>query len=223
MVSAAHLEFLRSIDSPTIANAIERFAIRDRTDGYLGGSIRCLFPDLGVLVGHALTVTMDSRPGPVADRDGYWRMWEALEAAPRPSVLVVADGSGRPTRCAYVGEVMATMALRLGAVGLVTDAGVRDLAEVEALGFHLFAAHVVVSHGNFRVADVGSDVTLDGQLVRTGDLLHGDRNGIVLVPETILDELPSVVDTIRTTEAATIADARSPEFSVREARRRAGY
>jgi hypothetical protein len=57
------LEYLRSVDSPTIANAIEQLKLRDRCDGFVGGSIRCQFPELGVMLGSALTVTMDSRRG----------------------------------------------------------------------------------------------------------------------------------------------------------------
>jgi hypothetical protein len=62
------LSFLQSVDSPTIANAIENLKVRDRCEGYIGGSVRCMFPELGVMVGHALTVTMDSRPGPATGK-----------------------------------------------------------------------------------------------------------------------------------------------------------
>jgi len=222
-LSRTHLEFLRSVDSPTIANAIERFDVRDRTEGYIGGTVRCQFPALGTMVGQAVTVTMSSQRGPAASRDGYWRMWEALAAAPSPSVLVVQDVSGTPTRCAYIGEVMATLADRLGCVGFVTDGGVRDLGEVEALGLHVFSTQVVVSHGNFEILDVDSDVTLDGQVVRSGDILHGDRNGIVIVPQDVLEELRSVADDIRANEAEFMEYIRSSEFTVAEAKRRAGY
>jgi regulator of RNase E activity RraA len=222
-LSADELRFLSSVDSPTIANAIERLDVRDRTEGYVGGSVRCLLPGLGTMVGQAVTVTMTSRPGPVASREGYWRMWNALAAAPSPSVLVAQDASGAPTRCAYFGEVMATLAGRLGCVGLVTDGGVRDLGEVEALCFHLFATQVVVSHGNFEILDVGGDVTLDGQVVRTGDILHGDRNGIVIVPASVLGELGTAVEAIRSSEAELMEYIRSPGVTVAAARRRAGY
>jgi 4-hydroxy-4-methyl-2-oxoglutarate aldolase len=222
-LSRTHLEFLRSVDSPTIANAIERFDVRDRTEGYIGGTVRCMFPALGTMVGQAVTVTMSSRRGPAASRDGYWRMWDALAAAPSPSVLVVQDVSGAPTRCAYIGEVMATLANRLDCVGFVTDGGVRDLGETEALGFHVFSTQVVVSHGNFEILDVGSDVTLDGQVVRSGDILHGDRNGIVIVPQEVLEELQSVAEDIHAGEAEFMEYIRSSEFTVAEAKRRAGY
>ena len=222
-LSPEQLDFLRGVDSPTIANAIERFKVRDRYEGYVGGAVRCLFPELPPMVGYALTVTMTSEPGPVAGREEYWRMWEALERMPRPSVLVAQDVSGAPTRCAYCGEVMATLAKRLGAVGIVTDGGVRDLDEVRALGMHYFAAHAVVSHGNYRVVDVGVPITLDGQTVRTGDVLHGDANGIVIVPPEVVAELPAAVEEVRARERRLMDYVNGPEFSLVGAREMSGY
>jgi 4-hydroxy-4-methyl-2-oxoglutarate aldolase len=217
------VSFLRSVDSPTIANAIERLQLRDRCDGYIGGAVRCLFPELGVMVGYALTVTMDSQPGPVADREGHWRMWEALVATPRPSVVVVKDLSATPTRCAYFGEVMASIAIACGAVGVVTDGGVRDVNEVRALGLHYFAPHAVVSHGNFRIVDVGVPVTLDGQRIERGDLLHGDVNGIVVVPPDCVPQLPAAVDAIRQRERRILDYVRRPGFTLDGLKNTGGY
>ena len=218
-----HLAFLRDVDSPTIANAIEPFKLRDRCEGFLGGSIRCLFPDLGVMLGYALTVTMTSEVGPPPGREGYWRMWEALEQAPKPAVVVVQDVSRAPTRCAYFGEVMATIAWRLGAVGVVTDGGVRDLPEVRAIGLHYFAPHPVVSHGNFRIVDVGVSIQLDGQTVETGDLLHGDVNGIVVVPPAAIDRLPEVVEQVRARERRTMEFVKSADFTIEGLKKVVGY
>lgn len=217
------LAFLQSVDSPTLANAIETFNVRDRTEGYIGGAVRCLFPDLGVMVGQALTVTVTNQPGPVAGREGYWRMWEALAAMPKPAVLVMQDVSGSPSRCAYAGEVMATLAQRLGAVGMVSDGGFRDIHEVHALGMHYFASYVVVSHGNFSIVDVGVPVVLDGQRVETGDILHGDANGIVIVPAETLPGLPGAVERIRSREQALMAYIRSDEFTLEGVRAGRGY
>jgi regulator of RNase E activity RraA len=213
-VSAEQLEYLRSVDSPTIANAIEPFKVRDRCEGFIGGAARCLFPDLGVMLGYALTVRMTSHFGPIASRAGYWKMWRALAAAPKPAVVVVQDVSGAPTRCAYFGEVMATLAQRLGAVGVVTDGGIRDLDEVHALGLHYFAPYAVVSHGNFEIVDVGQPVTIDGQVIRPGDLLHGDANGIVVVPPDLAADLPKAIDSIRQTEAERIGYIKGPDFNL---------
>ncbi len=222
-LSDEQLAYLRSVDSPTIANAVETFNLRDRTEGFIGGAVRCLFPDLGVMVGHALTVTMTNVPGPVADREGYWRMWETLERMPRPSVLVMRDVSGRPSRCAFAGEVMATLAQRLGAIGMVTDGGYRDVAEVHALGLHYHAAYHVVSHGNFGIGEVGVPVTLDGQPIETGDILHGDANGIVIVPAEVVADLPQAVAKIRDRERRLIDFIKSNAFTLEGARAGRGY
>lgn len=217
------LAFLRSVDSPTIANAIENLKIRDRCEGYIGGSVRCMFPELGVMVGHALTVTMDSQPGPVADREGHGRMWEALVRTARPSIVVVKDLTGAPTRTAYFGEVMASVAKACGAVGVITDGGLRDIAEVRAMGLHYFAPYPVVSHGNFRIVEVGVPVTFDGQRIEPGDLLHGDLNGIVIVPTEALSQLPEGVDQVRRRERKMLDYVRGPDFSLKGFRDMGGY
>src|SRR5262245_55675303 len=212
LVTTKQIDYLKSVDSPTIANAIEPFKVRDRTEGFIGGTIRSLFPDLGVMVGYALTVTVDNQPGETAGREGYWQMWEKLAEMPKPAVLVMQDVSGQPTRCAYAGEVMATIAQRLGTVGMVTDGGFRDLDEVHALKMHYFAPYPVVSHGNFSIVDVGIAVTLDGQRIETGDLLHGDANGIVIVPSSIVSGLPNAVSAIRDREQRLIEFVKSDRF-----------
>jgi 4-hydroxy-4-methyl-2-oxoglutarate aldolase len=223
MLNEQQLAFLRSCDSPTLANAIEGFKIRDRCDGFIGGGIRCLFPDLGPLVGTAVTVTMGNRPGPVAPREGYWRMWEALEQAPKPAVLVVQDVSGAPTRVAYFGEVMSTIATRLGAVGVVTDGGVRDLDEVHGIGLRYFARYAVVSHANYFIDDVGVPVVLDGQIIQPGDILHGDVNGIVVIPPDRLDDLAAAVEDVHARERKMMEFIKGGEFSLANLKQMSGY
>jgi len=197
--------------------------VRPLTDGFVGGSVQCAFPELGVMVGRALTVTMRNPGDRPASREGFWRMWEELDAMAGPVVLMIGDVSGAPQRVAYAGEIMARMARRLGAVGMVTDGALRDLDEVRALGFHYFMRYPVVSHANFEIATVGEPVELDGQPVETGDLVHGDVNGIVLIPWEVLDKLPAAVETVRTNEAGDMAYIESVEFSVAGFKARRGY
>jgi 4-hydroxy-4-methyl-2-oxoglutarate aldolase len=222
-LTTEQLDFLRAVDSPTIANAIEPFKVRDRAEGYIGGAISGMFPELGVMLGYALTVTMTNKAGSPPGREGYWRMWQALEQGPQPSAVVVQDVSGEPTRCAYFGEVMATIAERLGAVGIVTDGGVRDLDEVRGMGMHYFAPYAVVSHGNFEIVEVGKPVSLDGQVIENGDLLHGDANGIVVVPTELVKDLPEAVEKIREREARMIEFIKSAAFNLDELQRMVGY
>jgi 4-hydroxy-4-methyl-2-oxoglutarate aldolase len=223
LITPDQIEYLKTVDSPTIANAVETFNLRDRTEGFIGGGIQSVFPGLGSMVGYALTVTMTNEPGEVAGREGYWRMWETLAKMPKNSVLSIQDVSGQPTRCAYAGEVMATLAQRLGAIGMVTDGGFRDLDEVHMLGMHYFASHAVVSHGNFKIVDVGEPITLDGQRIETGDILHGDINGIVIVPPSVLPGLPDAVNGIRDRERRMIEFIKSDKFTLEGAQTGRGY
>jgi regulator of RNase E activity RraA len=218
----ATVDWLQQYDSPTVANAIETFKVRDRTEGYIGGYVRALY-DAGVMVGQALTVTIGQKPGKVAARDGYWAMWEALEQMSSPAVIVMQDVSGAPERYACAGEVMATLAKKLGAVGMVADGGLRDVAEVQALGFHYFASFPVVSHGNFEILDVGVPVEIDGQVVNTGDILHGDINGIVVVPNDVLDGLEDAIKVIRDRESRFMNFIKGDTFTLEAARAGTGY
>jgi 4-hydroxy-4-methyl-2-oxoglutarate aldolase len=94
---------------------------------------------------------------------------------------------------------------------------------VHALGFHYFMRYPVVSHANFEIATVGEPVELDGQRVHTGDLIHADANGIVLIPWEVLGDLPDAVETVRTDEAADMAYIESAEFTVDGFKARRGY
>lgn len=219
----ADLDYLRGIDSPTIANALERLDLRDRSDGYIGGSVQCAFPELGVMVGTALTVTVDNAVGRPARQDGYWALWEALERADGPTVIVMKDASGTPTRVAYAGEIMVTLASRLGAIGIVTDGALRDVAEVRARGFHYFMRYPVVSHANFELSKVGDPVHLDGQVIRTGDILHGDANGVVVVPWESLPGIRDAVSAIQSAERRDLDYIDGPDFTLEGYKQIRGY
>jgi 4-hydroxy-4-methyl-2-oxoglutarate aldolase len=183
ILTPQQMDALRRIDSPTIANAIETFEVRPRVSGYVGYDIRCIFPDLPPTVGYAVTCTVDST---TEGREGigFNALYEILSDAPKPSVVVMQDvGTVRLHSC-HAGEMMSTRMKSLGAVGILTDGGLRDVREVAALGgFQYFCAGLVVSHGNPICVSVGDEVTISGMTVRPGDLLHGDANGIVHIPD----------------------------------------
>src|SRR5262245_63809940 len=144
----------------------------------MGARVRCVMPELGVMAGYAVTAACDSMtPGQRRRRDAFMALWEALATAPKPAVLVFQDVSPTATHSVHLGDVMATIAVRLGAIGLVTDGAVRDLDGIRPLRFHLFALGVAPSHGTFNVLEVGRRVTVDGVAIAPGDLVHGDEIG----------------------------------------------
>ena len=154
----------------------------------MGARVRCLTPELGVMAGYAVTATCDSMtPGQPRRREPFMALWDALAAAPKPAVLVFQDVSPTATHSVHLGDVMATIGARLGAIGLVTDGAVRDLEGIRPLRFHLFGLGVAPSHGTFNVVDVGVPVTVDGVRIAPGDLIHADANGVTTIPLEIAD------------------------------------
>jgi 4-hydroxy-4-methyl-2-oxoglutarate aldolase len=212
------LEALRQIDSPTVSNAIERLGVRPRLAGFAGWELRCAFPELGTLIGYAVTCTADSTTESRKAERGLLRLWEAVENAPKPSVIVIQDVGPERRRSCHMGEVMATTAKALGAAGCVSDGGLRDVAEVRALGFHYFCPGFVVSHGNPVILDINLPVTLEGLPVRPGDLLHGDANGILVVPESVADRVVEEARRVRDDEREVLEFVRRPGLTLEQLR-----
>ena len=220
--SAEQLRQLAEVDSPTVSNAIERLHVRPRCAGYAGYDLRCAFPELGPTVGYAVTCTADSTTEGRPDRAGLLRLWEALERAPKPAVLVIKDIGPEPRRSCHMGEVMATTARALGAVGCISDGGLRDVHEVRALGgFQYFSPGFVVSHGQAVICELGVPVEIFGLAIGPGDLLHGDVNGVLTVPDLDFDRLLEEIRHVREEERALMELIRQPGFTVDALRRRA--
>lgn len=203
-LSNDQLDALRRVDSPTVANAIETFEIRPRVNGYVGYDIKCMFPDLPTTLGYAVTCTVDST---TEGREGigFNRLYEILEDAPKPAIVVMQDvGTDRLHSC-HAGEVMSTRMKQLGAVGILTDGGLRDAREVSALGgFQYFCAGLVVSHGNPICVSVNEPVTISGMTVHPGDLLHGDINGILHIPDACAADVVAAAEAIWKREGETM-------------------
>jgi 4-hydroxy-4-methyl-2-oxoglutarate aldolase len=204
---------LRAIDSPTIANAIEPFNVRGRVQGYVGFDVRCLIPGMGTMLGYAVTCKGDSTTeGKNVERE-HQKLYGAIAASPKPAVVVIQDDGRDRVHSCHAGEMMTTTMKRVGAIGLVTDGGLRDILEVKALGgFHYFGAGLVVAHGNPLIYDVGAEVTLSGVKIRPGDLLHGDENGITVIPEEIADQVVAAAMKIRDAEQKRLKEILSPDF-----------
>jgi regulator of RNase E activity RraA len=212
---------LASTDSPTLSNAIEATHCRPLTEGFAGPKIRCMFPSMGITLGYAVTAQVDTTsPGAAAVGSGFRQMVELVAASPKPVVLVYQDIGPNPGGAAIFGEYAATLVQRLGAVAVVTDGSVRDIVEVAALGLQYFARGSVVSHGNPRQVRIGVPVVVDGLYVETGDIIHGDANGILKVPFEITDQLPDLIDEVRSSEKSTFEFLKGSEFTLDEALRR---
>jgi regulator of RNase E activity RraA len=159
---------------------------------------QCLAPDVVTLSGSRLSGR--AFPFLIERVDGpaempYRGLLRALDAVPSGSVVVIPGG--RAADAALFGELMATACLARGAVGAVCEGFVRDLAEVRALGFTLFACGTVPydMDGRLEVVGHGRAVEVDGVTIEPGALIVADEDGVVVVPPDVeADVLAAVAD-----------------------------
>jgi len=214
------LEALRRLDACTLANAIETFHERLRNEGFMGHSVRCLFPQLQPMVGYAATIKIRGSSPPTtgnlySDRTDWW---DYILSVPAPRIVVVEDAAARPGLGSLVGAVHMNILRALRCVGVVTNGAVRDIPAAESAGFHYFAGSVSVSHAYVHIVEIGQPVEIDGLEIRSGDLLHGDLHGVQNVPLDLASRLPQAAAKISAEEQALIALCRSPEFSLEKLR-----
>jgi 4-hydroxy-4-methyl-2-oxoglutarate aldolase len=219
-ISDAELEALRGLDTCTVANAIEIFEVRLRNAGFADHRIRCMFEDFSPMVGYAATAQLRSGEPPIAGRIYMDRTdwWNSILEVPAPRIVVLEDLDEPPGVGAFLGGMHAAILRALGCVGYVTDGAVRELPRVRDQGLQLFAGNVAVSHAYAHIFDFGSKVKVGGLEVNPGDLLHGDRHGLLTVPKEIASEIPAAAAKLRQAEQKVIDFCRSQEFSVEKLR-----
>jgi 4-hydroxy-4-methyl-2-oxoglutarate aldolase len=208
------LDALRRFDTPTLSNAVETFALRSRAEGFADSQTRCMFPNLPRMVGYAVTAKISARTEPAGGvvSSGFGALYEHARSQPEPRIVVVQDLDA-PDSCGSLwGEVHAIIFGALGCAGTVTNGLVRDLPEVEAVGFRYFAAGIGVSHAYVAVEEVGCEVRVGGLTVKPGDLLHADVHGVLAIPAEIAEQLPRAADDLIARERQLIAWVRSAEF-----------
>jgi 4-hydroxy-4-methyl-2-oxoglutarate aldolase len=180
----ALIEQLREFESALITEAMGAMGCPDPESFYLGREIRLLTQTNEPLAGLAVTITCDtSTPGLKPSNAGLWECLEQLKAASAPGVVIMKAVGSRPLYEAVLGDGMAKLMKSSGAVGVVTDGGVRDLAHIEKLGFTLFGAGTVSNHTPPVVKLATEPVVVSGVTFRNGDVVFGDRDGVILVPE----------------------------------------
>jgi 4-hydroxy-4-methyl-2-oxoglutarate aldolase len=205
------LAALRAITTPTVCNAIELFDVRLRNEGFMDSTIVCRYPELGAMVGYAVTVTIRASVPPEREITAP-QVWAEMDNVPKPWVVVIDDLDYPRPVGSYWGEVNASVYKALGAVGTATNGGVRDLPEVRATGFQFFSSCVLASHAYVHVVEVGAPVTVGGLTVHPGDLLHGDEHGVTNIPLEIARDLPKAASELEARERKLIGYASSGDF-----------
>ena len=185
-ITSATLDKLRKFDTPTICNVTELFDVVPRNRGYMDSRIKACFPELPPMVGFACTTSFRSDALP-SGGDAYGSLEKQLAQfadLPGPAVVVFQDLDDPPVAATF-GEVMCSAYQAYGSVGLITSGAGRDLDQVRALGYPAFTGGTICSHGYCHMLHLGLPVRVGGLMVSQGDLLHGDANGVTIIPPQI--------------------------------------
>ena len=141
-----------------------------------------------------VAVTVQTRP-----RDNL-ACWTALEACKPGDVLVIACNNYE--EASVIGDVFVAMAKNNGVVACVTDGMVRDIAGINEVGMPVFARGLT-PNSPFKdgPGEIGLAVAIGGVTVTSGDVIVGDRDGVVVVPRGEIGAVLQELNAVREKEA----------------------
>lgn len=170
---AEQLDAVAELPSTIVSDQLERH-------GFIQGVDQITRDELGILSGPALTVR--TRPG------DNLVIYKAIQLA-EPGDILVIDAGGATDR-AVMGEIVVKHATSQGIAGLVIDGCVRDGAEIASGDLPVFAkgySHV----GPFKdgPGEIRGTISVGGAIVRNGDIVVGDADGVAVIPVERLEEV----------------------------------
>ncbi|CUH47165.1 RraA family protein [Ruegeria atlantica] len=209
------LELLKSVDTPTVCNAIEVAQGKRGFSDFTRGTMLCSAPDGGAMVGYARTARIAAvhppKEQPDVIRERRMAYYKHMSEGPRPGVAVVEDLDFPECIGAYWGEINTTVHKGFGLSGALTNGVMRDLGDLPK-GFPVVAGSIGPSHGFVHVRDIGTPVSVFGMTVREGDLVHADRHGALVVPSGVMSVLETAILKLLETEKLVLEPAAKEGF-----------
>jgi len=209
------INILRQVDTPTVCNAIEVAQGKRGFSCFTRGTPICSATNEGAIVGYARTACIAAITPPTADpqeikarRMAYYKY---MAEGPRPAVAVIEDQDYPNAIGAFWGEINTTIHKGFGLSGALTNGVVRDLGDLPK-GFPVIAGSTGPSHGFVHVKEINCSVNIFGLTVNPGDLVHADRHGAVVIPESVISELEQAIEKLLETEKLILEPAREENF-----------
>jgi 4-hydroxy-4-methyl-2-oxoglutarate aldolase len=222
---------LRKIDSPTITNVVATYPTNPLCLGlynpwtenwYTDSTIRCIYPEMGPVVGYAVTCVYGMPDPNYPNRLTFMDVVDALDASGKPTILVI-EQKWPPeifNKAGLAGEIMVTTMQAVGCVGMISNGPSRDIDAIRQLKFQLLLGGVSAGHGAMAVQAVNVPVSVGGMDVAPGELIHMDENGAVKFPadkaeavltnaRAILEEEAVRLDALRKAKTASEVRAAS--------------
>ncbi len=221
LLTAEIVASLTAVDTPTICNALEIATGSRSNKGFTRGAFYSAHPEMKPILGFARTATLRTAvpytdpPSVLKERRLSW--YEHIEGKGIPTISVVEDIDDIPGLGAFWGEVHSNVLKGLGVKGVVTNGAMRDFGML-ADNFQILAATISPSHGFAQIINIGIPVKIQSLEIADGDLIHADRHGAVIIPETALLALPNAIDIIMRKERPLIDASKRAGFSVADLR-----
>ncbi len=210
------LNLLKTVDTPTVCNAIEVAEGRRGFNRFTRGTMLSSDPTSGAMVGFARTARISALAPPTepadvikARRMDYYRH---MSEGPRPALAVVEDMDYPNAIGAYWGEINTTVHKGLGLSGALTNGVMRDLGDLPD-GFPVVAGSVGPSHGFVHVREIDTPVRIFGLDIHPGELVHADRHGALVIPAAVMPDLAEAIRKLLDTEHLVLGPAREPGFT----------
>ena len=143
------------------------------------------------MVGRARTLRfIPARPDLFASHGGGFNAQKRAFDTLKPGDVLVIEARGEAAT-GTVGDILALRAQVLGAAGIVTDGGIRDIAAVSALGIPAYSqgGHPAVLGRRHVPWDLDITVACGGAAVQPGDVIVGDDDGVLVIPPYLVDEV----------------------------------
>lgn len=207
---------LKRWNTPTIYNGWEQITTHDITrDWFNVEETRDFMPQMGPMVGYAVTVAFEpSKPEHRTRNQNAWSEYRKYVASmPGPKIVVLQDLDKPDVVGSFWGEVNANNHRALGCIGTITDGAVRDVDEMCNAGFKAIARRMCVGHAFTCPVRWGCEVEVFGCKVKSGQLIHADKHGFMVIPEE---------DEARLLEASAFMDANECNSKIPAARDAAG-
>ncbi|QNM04857.1 RraA family protein [Qiania dongpingensis] len=194
------LEKLKQFDTPSVTNVVATYPGDMEyclglyhpwnTKWYTDETLKCMYPELGRLAGHVVTVTF-GLPDPKFSRLGFVDLYKAIEKMPKPVIVAMKQDLPEEIKKknGLCGGNMMTAFKSLGVIGVISDGPSRDLDEVRPMGMQYMLTGVCAGHGEFSIHAINTPVDICGMEVAPGDIVHMDENGAVKFPAEYLDEV----------------------------------
>jgi len=213
------LEALKEFDTPSITNVVATYPKNPLCLGlynpwlmnwYTDASLRCWYPELGRLVGYAVTAVY-GLPDPNYNKLAFSDVIAALEASPKPTIFVFEQRfpPAIANKVGLSGGNMTTAMQTAGCVGAITNGPSRDIDEIRPMGFQYLTNGVCAGHGDMAIHAVNVPVSVAGMDIAPGEIIHMDENGAVKFPREYLAEVLDRVTKLRDQEAASMAAVRA--------------